>query len=57
MYSLYNFGNNKVQVNPRLEVSDTLYELQPNDSIHPQNSGYYQMADTIYSTICYILNK
>lgn len=55
--SKYNFGNTKVAVNPRLEVTETVYELMPSDSVHPLNSGYYQMADTIYSTICAISSK
>lgn len=55
--SKYNFGNTKVAVNPRLEVTETVYELMPSDSVHPQTSGYYQMADTIYSTICAVVSK
>ena len=55
--SKYNFGNVKKAVNPRLEATENIFELYPSDSVHPQNSGYYQMADTIYSTICAIINK
>jgi hypothetical protein len=55
--SKYNFGNRKIAVNPRLEATESVYELQPYDSVHPQDCGYYQMADTIYSTICAIINK
>lgn len=54
--SKYNFGNTRVAVNPRFDVSDTVFELMPSDSVHPQTPGYYQMADTIYSTICAIFS-
>ena len=50
--SKYNFGNAKVSVNPRLTDTTDVYELQPSDSVHPQQCGYLQMADEIFSTIC-----
>lgn len=53
--SKYNFGNSKIAVNPRLTDVTDVYELQPLDSVHPQNCGYYQMADEMFSTICAIL--
>ena len=55
--SKYNFGNTKVQVNPRIDSTDVVYELQPVDSIHPQTPGYMQMADEIFSTLCYIFGQ
>ncbi len=54
--SAYNFGLVKTKVNPYIETTD-VYELYPSDSIHPQNSGYMQFADEIYSILCYIFNK
>ena len=50
--SRYNFGNVKVSVNPRLTDTTEVYELQPLDSVHPQQCGYLQMADEMFSTIC-----
>ena len=50
--SRYNFGNAKVSVNPRLTDTTEVYELQPLDSVHPQQCGYLQMADEMFSTIC-----
>lgn len=55
--SKYNFGNNKVQVNPRLSSTEDVYELQPNDSVHPQTPGYMQMADEIFSTLCAVFGS
>lgn len=46
--SEYNFGAVETPVNPR--ASQT--EMLPIESVHPQNQGYYQMADTIYSVLC-----
>lgn len=50
--SKYNFGNTHIQVNPRLTDTSEVYELQPLDSVHPQECGYLQMADEMFSTIC-----
>lgn len=50
--SAYNFGINKVSVNPRLTDTSEVYEIYPNESIHPQKSGYMQIADEIFSTLC-----
>ena len=50
--SANNFGLNKVAVNPRLADTSEVYETYPNDSIHPQNSGYMQIADEVFSTLC-----
>lgn len=50
--SAYNFGVNKVSVNPRLTDTSEVYEIYPNESIHPQKSGYMQIADEIFSTLC-----
>lgn len=55
--SKYNFGNNKVQVNPRLTSTEDVFELQPSDSVHPQNPGYMQMADEMFSTLCAIFGN
>ena len=55
--SKYNFGNNKVQVNPRLSSTDNVFELMPSDSVHPQTPGYMQMADEIFSTLCAVFNS
>lgn len=33
--SLYNFGYNKVPVNPRITNTDDVYEINPNESVHP----------------------
>ena len=52
--SKYNFGNIKKAVNPRLDVTEDIYEIYPNESVHPQNAGYMQMADCMFSTICAI---
>ncbi len=56
--SKYNFmipATAKVQVNPRLQSTETFYELVESDSVHPH--GYMQAADEIFSTICASLNK
>lgn len=50
--SEYNFGNVKKEVNPRLTDLSEVFELYPEDSVHPQLEGYLQMADEIFSTIC-----
>ena len=55
--SKYDFGNNKVQVNPRLSSTDDVFELMPSDSVHPQTPGYMQMADEIFSTLCAIFGN
>ena len=55
--SKYNFGNNKVQVNPRLTSTEDVFELQPSDSVHPQTPGYMQMADEIFSTLCAVFGN
>ncbi len=46
--SEYNFGSVSTPVNPRASQ----IELLPIEAVHPQNQGYMQMADCIYSTIC-----
>ena len=56
MDSKYDFGNTKVQVNPRVESTDVVYELMPSDSVHPQESGYMQIADEMFSTLCAVFN-
>lgn len=55
--SKYNFGNNKVQVNPRLTSTEDVFELQPSDSVHPQTPGYMQMADEMFSTLCAVFGS
>jgi len=54
--SKYNFGNIKKEVNPRFADTSGVYELYPNESVHPQNAGYMQMADEMFSTICAIIS-
>lgn len=44
----YNFGAVETPVNPR--ASQT--EYMPNEGIHPQQQGYEQMADIMYSVYC-----
>lgn len=47
--SEYNFGvGEPTRVNPRAEQ----HEWLPLESVHPQDQGYYQMADTMFSVIC-----
>lgn len=48
----YNFGQVMTKVNPRSDVEIPM----PNESVHPQASGYYQMADLMYSFYCGILS-
>ena len=43
----YDFGQVEAAVNPRL--SDVT-EMIPNESVHPQNAGYMQIADVMYSS-------
>ena len=45
----YDYGVNAVAVNPRL--STVTIDI-PTESVHPQEAGYLQMADVMYS--CYI---
>lgn len=42
-----NFGQVEISINPRLT---TVKKIIPSESIHPQSSGYYQMADVMYSS-------
>ena len=48
-----NFGRVEVPVNPRLT---DVKEYVPQESVHPQNPGYMQMADVMYSAYCVVLN-
>lgn len=51
--SEYNYGNMEVHVNPRaIQV-----EYISSESAHPQNQGYYQIADTIFSAVCGLVNN
>lgn len=44
----YDYGNVPTPVNPRLtEITIDI----PNESVHPQLPGYYQMADALWSSI------
>lgn len=43
----YDFGQVPVAVNPRLP--DVTINI-PNESVHPQNAGYMQIADVMYSS-------
>ena len=47
----YNFGNKTVKANPRAAQE----VLVPEESVHPQGQGYYQMADVFYSAYCGVL--
>ena len=51
--STYNYGVSKVRVNPYIDTTD-VFEIMPSDSVHPQNSGYSQIADEVFSTMCAI---
>lgn len=42
----YNFGQKEVAVNPRSSMTINI----PKESVHPQNEGYMQMADVMYSS-------
>ena len=44
----YDFGNVETPVNPRLS---TVTINIPNESVHPQDAGYMQIADVMYSSI------
>lgn len=46
--SEYNFGGTETPVNPR--ASQT--EMIPSEAVHPQQQGYEQMADIMYSVYC-----
>lgn len=46
--SEYNFGNVERNVNPR----STIKEYVPIEATHPQNEGYMQFADIMFSVIC-----
>ena len=48
----YGFGQVMTQVNPRCAVEVPM----PEESVHPVASGYYQMADLMYSTYCGVLS-
>ena len=48
----HNFGAVQTPVNPRAAQT----ELMPDDGIHPDAQGYYQMADVMYSVYCAFLN-
>lgn len=46
--SEYNFGAVETPVNPHAVQT----ELMPTEATHPQNQGYEQFADIMYSTFC-----
>ena len=46
--SEYNFGNVERNVNPR----STIKEYVPIEATHPQNEGYMQFADIMFSVMC-----
>ncbi len=48
--SEYNFGDVETPVNPRASQTESM----PIEAVHPQQQGYEQMADVIYSVISYI---
>ena len=47
--SEYNYGAQEVPVNPR---ATSIIEKIPMEAVHPQDYGYYQMADIVYSVMC-----
>lgn len=47
-----NFGQVSVPVNPRLTSVTRNIAVE---SVHPQESGYLQMADVMYSIYCEVL--
>ena len=49
--SEYNFGEVVVSVNPRAVQT----EIFPIEAIHPQQQGYEQIADVMYSVYCHAL--
>ena len=49
----YAFGQEMTKVNPR----STVEVAMPTESIHPQNVGYYQIADVMYSVYCGLLSN
>ena len=51
--SEYNFGAVETPVNPRA----TQTELMPTEAVHPQQQGYEQMADIIFSSISAHINN
>ena len=51
--SEYNYGAQEVPVNPR---ATSIIEKIPMEAVHPQDYGYYQMADIVYSVMCGNLN-
>lgn len=48
----YSFGQVATKVNPRSDIEINM----PSESVHPQNVGYYQMADLLYSTYCGLMS-
>ena len=48
MDSAYAFTTEERAVNPYSEITESVAV----DAVHPAASGYYQIADTIYSTLC-----
>jgi hypothetical protein len=46
--SEYNFGVVETPVNPRASQK----ELMPTEGVHPQQQGYEQIADIMYSVYC-----
>ena len=49
--SEYNYGSVETAVNPRANITEKL----PVEAVHPQDYGYYQMADIVYSTFCAVI--
>ena len=48
----YDFGMVEVSVNPR----STVKEYIPSQYTHPQEVGYLQIADVLYSAYCGVLS-
>ena len=49
--SEYNFGAVEEPVNPRAVQT----QLVPVEAVHPQQQGYFQMADVMFSVFCGVL--
>lgn len=52
--SVYNYPFKEVSINPR---NPSIKVRSYTDWVHPSVEGYLQMADSMYSTISYVLNK
>lgn len=56
-YNFMSLATAKKGVNPRITSTDVVYELFPSEATHPQQAGYLQAADEIYSTLCAVFSN